>query len=264
MTHRHDRGHLRDRGWVKFDSTPQLRDWVAHAALAARQILADPANGHWYRHARTWFAGVNILPNDGDGALPGGPPLHGPVIDTLRDVMSPLPVTFEPGQLSACFPGYPGNDGSESASAHRFRVSRDAAHVDGLHAEGPLRRRFLREYHSFLLGITLSDVGPGQSPFVIWEGSHRIMRDAFAAVLDSVPPDQWDTIDLTEPYQEARRRVFNDCSRIELTASTGEAYIVHRHALHGMAPWTGGQTAPRLIAYFRPPTTDRVDWLAAR
>jgi hypothetical protein len=58
-------------------------------------------------------------------------------------------------------------------------VKRSSAHVDGLHAERPEKRRRLRELHDFILGIPLDDVDEGAAPFAIWEGSHEIMREAF-------------------------------------------------------------------------------------
>ncbi len=53
-----------------------------------------------------------------------------------------------------------------------------------------------------------------------------------------------------------------------LTAPPGGAILVHRHMLHGIAPWAQAATAPpegRMIAYFRPNFRDdtRADWLTA-
>jgi hypothetical protein len=50
-------------------------------------------------------------------------------------------------------------------------------------------------------------------------------------------------------------------------AQPGEAVLVHRLALHGVAPWQKGATAPpegRMIAYFRPEFQGLGDdWLSA-
>jgi len=62
-------------------------------------------------------------------------------------------------------------------------------------------------------------------------------------------------VDITEVYQATRREIFETCRRIELPAKPGEAYLLHRHCLHGVAPWGATATASpdgRMIAYFRP------------
>jgi len=44
----------------------------------------------------------------------------------------------------------------------------------------------------------------------------------------------------------------------------GEATLLHRLTLHGVAPWAAGVTAPpegRIIAYFRPLMGTVQDWL---
>ena len=86
-------------------------------------------------------------------------------------------------------------------------------------------------------------------------------------VLADLPEAEWPDADLTEVYQAARREAFETCARVTLPTRPGTAYLVHRLALHGVAPWGHGATAPpegRMIAYFRPefPTGTR-DWLEA-
>ena len=49
--------------------------------------------------------------------------------------------------------------------------------------------------------------------------------------------------DVTAVYQQTRRRVFESCNRVKIIARPGEAFIVHRLALHGMAPWVADVTA---------------------
>ena len=70
--------------------------------------------------------------------------------------------------------------------------------------------------------------------------------------------------DLTDLYHAARRLVFAECPRVEVTTKPGETYLVHRLTLHGMAPWSGetGHVASRTIIYFRPPFADPADWLS--
>ena len=61
--------------------------------------------------------------------------------------------------------------------------------------------------------------------------------------------------DVTDIYTKARRKVFDTCARVVVHAPPGAVILVHRLALHGVAPWQKGATADpagRLIAYFRP------------
>lgn len=240
---------------------PDVR--VARWAKAARQAAvaalarAEGAPGA-RRHGGTWFAGVDALPNSPDGAI-GGVPLDGPWAG-LADWSGP----WHRAQLSAVFPGYPGRDRHESGAAHRFRLRRDAAHLDGLLPEGPDRRRHLREPHAFILGLPLNAAAPGASPLVVWQGSHRIMAAALAARLDPVPPELWGDEDVTEAYAAARREVLDRCPRREVPLLPGQSVVVHRRSLHGVAPWRAGAWvtgAARMVAYFRPVLPDPEDWL---
>ena len=254
------------RGWVKFEPSPEIAAWAAAALPPARAAMADPANAKWWRHGRTWFVGVHALPNDRRGAVPAGPALSGSAVDFVQNELSLANFTWDAAQISACTPGYPQDAGDESSTAHRYRAERDAAHVDGLHREAPDNRRFAREYHAFILGIPLSPVTAETSPFVVWEGSHEIMREAFARALSGVAPEDWAKRDITEAYHAARRKVFAECPRIEITAAPGECYLVHRLALHGMARWRGDDTMapPRIVVYFRPDCIGPEAWLKNR
>lgn len=102
---------------------------------------------------------------------------------------------------------------------------------------------------------------------MVWEGSHDILRAALAEALRGHDPQDWARVDLTEPYRAARARIFDSCRRVPLHARPGEAYLLHRLALHGVAPWEEGAEASvegRMIAYFRPLlANDTADWLEA-
>lgn len=250
-------------GWLRFKASPEVTGWIAHVRPVVECIARDPRHAHWRRHGGTWFVGVNLLPNDAAGALDGGPPLQGEAMDFLRRYMAPAPVALEPGQVSVCYPGYPQSDGDESEAAFRFRRDRDAAHLDGLMAIGDAKRRFLREPHAFVLGIPLAEVSAGMSPFVIWEGSHEIIRAAFAKAFAGIDPALWHEVDVTETYQQARREIFATCKRVEVLTKPGEVYAVHRMALHGMAPWTSAHEGARPVIYFRPELADMEAWLSA-
>jgi hypothetical protein len=138
--------------------------------------------------------------------------------------------------------------------------------VDGLLPEGPERRRFLREPHAFILGLPLNAVDA--APLTVWPGSHLTMGQALRAAVGSAPPA---TVDLTEAYHAARRDVFDRIEPVRVVARPGQAILLHRHLLHGVAPWEGGGqdgSGPRgqqsrMIAYFRPELPGGGSWLAA-
>ena len=230
------------------------RAWATHAIRAACAAVSAPENAHWLRCGGTWFAGVNILPNDAEGRIGDGPPLDGPAMDLLR-AMGLADVPLDRAQVSVVHPGYPRPRAGESDATFRYRRDRDAAHVDGLLAIGAARRRMAKETHAWILGLPLTATDPGASPLVVWEGSQRMMAEAFRDALAPYPTEDWPDVDLTETYHAARRRVFETCRRVPVHARPGEAYLLHPLALHGVAPWEDGAQAPpegRIVAYFRP------------
>ncbi len=247
------------RGWRRFAFDPALAAWVDAVRPAALATLDDPRHAGWWRNDRTWFVGVNALDNDETGALPDGPPLAGRAVAAARALAGPG-LRWDRAQISAILPGYP-RQGDDSDTAFAFRRNRDAAHVDGLHlVEG---RRVLREAQALLLGVPLTRADAGASPLVVWQGSHRIIARALAAALRPHAPRDWPKIDLSVPYKAARRQAFASCPRIAIPARPGQAYLLHRLALHGVSPWSPGaqSEAPgRLIAYFRPPIADITRW----
>lgn len=252
-----------DKGWIKFPAEPAVRDWAAAAYQVARDRVQDPAlQARWLTCEGTWFVGVDALPNDTSGNTGAGP-LTGEAYAAAKALYGILPL--HPAQVSVVYPGYPRPREGETEANFRYRLNRDAAHVDGFHATGPERRRMLKERHAYILGLPLTECSAGAAPLTVWEGSHHLMRTAFAEALKDIPEAKWAETDLTETYKATRREAFETCRRITLPARPGEAYIVHRLALHGVAPWQEGATAPpdgRMIAYFRPdlPEGNR-DWL---
>jgi hypothetical protein len=228
------------------------------------RMAEDPAaKSAWLRCGGTWFAGVNILPNDAEGGVTseGVPPLAGAPLDFIRDVLKIEPTPWDHAQISICYPGYPQPSEAESDAAFAYRLNRDAAHVDGL-IRDPARRRKPGEQHAFILGIPLTETDPKAAPLVVWEGSHEVMRRALSKALAGVSPQDWDEVDVTEAYHAARRECFETLERVEIFARPGEAYLLHRLALHGVAPWRGDEIRPRAIAYFRPTVAepDAPDW----
>ena len=235
-------------GWRRVAS-PAIAAWARAAHGPAVRALRDEPR----RHGDTWAVGLDLLPNAPDGGI--GAPL--PWAD-----LGLTPEPLHPAQLSTIYPGYPLRDAEESEANHRFRITRDAAHLDGLLPLGPDKRRFLKEPHAWILGLALTE--SDASPLVVWEGSHHLIRAALAQALAPHDPATWGEIDLTEPYAQARREVFARCNRVEVRQSPGEAVILHRMVLHGVAPWAEGATAPpegRIIAYFRPLLPSVETWL---
>ncbi|MGQ3489149.1 hypothetical protein [Roseovarius pacificus] len=251
-------------GWLRFTPEDSVRDW-AHAAraVAAERVADAGEQAKWLQCGGTWFVGVDTLPNGPDGTVGRSAPLRGAATELARRLYGALPL--HRGQVSVIYPGYPRPRDGESDAAFGYRAKRDAAHVDGVLAVGPDRRRMLKERHAYILGLPLTTCDAGASPFVVWEGSHLIMRDMFMAALGQWPETEWAEVDLTEVYQAARREVFDKCKRVEIAAKPGEAYLVHRFALHGVAPWAESAQAPeegRMIVYFRPEFIGGTrDWL---
>ena len=255
-----------ERGWCRFPYDPVLAGWADNALPAAREAVRAPENARWLRCGGTWFAGVNVLENDGRGAVRGGMPLGGQAVDFIHDALGIAGFSWDRGQVSVCYPGYPKPMPSEPETAYRYRLRRDAAHVDGLVPEGPDRRRHLREHHGFILGIPMAEADDCAAPFTVWEGSHLIIREAFREFFDGTAPEDWGELDVTEAYHDVRRSVFERCKRVEIAARPGEAYLTHRLALHGVALWSEGAGAGpdgRMIVYFRPEWGGPQDWLNA-
>jgi hypothetical protein len=248
---------LHIKGWTRLSALPGVAEWAAAALPAARRAIA--ASGEPWRCGGTWFVGVDVLPNAPDGSV-----ADVPLPSALTALLPRLPPVWHRAQVSTLRPGYPRPWDGESPAAFGYRQKRDAAHVDGLLPEGPDRRRHLREPHAFILGLALTEADPGAAPLVVWEGSHRLIRRALAAILRPHPPESWAEVDLTDAYHAARREVFATCPRIELPARPGEALLLHRLVLHGVAPWAPGAAASpdgRMIAYFRPQLLLFEEWL---
>lgn len=237
-------------GYVRFAWNSATHRWAEAARRAAQGVVRDPGmRARWLQCQGTWFVGVDALPTARDGSI-NAVPLRGPAIDRVgrcRDL--------HPAQLSITYPGYPRPRDGESDAAFRYRLKRDAAHMDGLLAEGTPKRRFLRERHDWILGLPLTETSAGASPLVVWEGSHVILQRAMIETLGDLDEVDWPLTDITDSYQAARRQVFATCPRIPLFTRPGEAVLLNPFLLHGVAPWQPLATASsdgRMVAYLRP------------
>ena len=242
-----------DQGWQVIDHHPAIANWASAAhALALKTLSTRPEP---WRCGGTWLVGVDALPNDASGAVPGA-----------AFPWQALPLATEPlhpAQLSVIKPGYPQPSLAETEAAFRFRLNRDAAHLDGL-IQQPDGARIMQEPHHWILGLPLNE--SDASPLVVWDGSHHILRAALIRALAEIPAENWGAVDLNPAYQAARREIFATCTRRSLPASPGQATLLHRLTLHGVAPWQAGAFAPpegRIIAYLRPQMASVQGWLTA-
>ena len=244
---------LKDLGWTLINHNPAIAHWARAAHTLAVNTLATRSEP--WRCGGTWLVGVDALPNDASGAVPGA-----------AFPWAALPLLPEPlhqAQLSVIRPGYPRPSETEPEPAFKYRLNRDAAHLDGLLLQSD-GTRIMQEPHHWILGIPLNK--SDASPLVVWDGSHSILRAALLAALANVPAEKWGRVDLNPAYQAARRVIFATCTRRLLPAKPGEATLLHRLTLHGVAPWATEAAAPpegRMIAYFRPQMTTVKDWLKA-
>lgn len=252
------------RGWIRFAYDPGTKNWAGHARKAGQLALDDPSLAQWHVCQGTWFVGVDALDNDSTGRVGRSEPLGGPAVAFITAHLGGMPALHK-GQVSVVWPGYPKPREGERAAAFRYRANRDGAHLDGVKPVGKARRRMIEEPHAFILGLPLTENASGAAPLVVWEGSHVIMCCALRQALDGYDPADWGRVDLTEAYGQARREVFETCRRVVVRGAPGEAFLLHRLALHGVAPWSSTEKAGplgRMIAYFRPPMPGgAVNWL---
>ncbi|MBO9477203.1 hypothetical protein J7382_06630 [Shimia sp. R11_0] len=254
---------LFEKGWAKLPFDAEVKAWAEHAWEAGQQSMHAPEHDPWWDCEGTWFIGVDALNNDVAGKLPGGPDLPlGPkrAIETLFGALPDL----HPAQMSVVFPGYPKARRGENEAGLRYRRNRDAAHLDGL-LRGEDGGRRVEEPHAWILGMPLTTNAASESPLVIWEGSHEVLREALGEVFAPHPPETWHEIDVRAVYQETRKTIFETCNRVPVCAQPGEAIVMHRLTLHGVAPWVGGdvESPCRAVAYFRPILAGGVpSWIA--
>jgi hypothetical protein len=233
---------------------PDIHAWAMAARRIGIKVARQPQMKQtWLQCQGTWFVGVDALPTDPTGAID-----HHALPTVLKDTVGHRS-DLHPAQLSITYPGYPRPRAGESDAAFRYRRNRDAAHMDGLLAEGLPKRRYLRERHDWILGLPLTEATPTASPLVVWEASHHILQSAMVNALQDVPETDWADTDITDVYTEARKTVFSNCKRVPLFTRPGEAVLLNPFLLHGVAPWTTNAQASkhgRMVAYFRPESSE--------
>ncbi len=250
------------KGWHVFDRDARLTRWVNASLGEARKTINDPINRKWLRHGGTWFAGVNVFNNDALGALGQGPRLHGNAVRFIEELTG-KPLALDKGQLSVCYPGYPKPSPAESDLAFAYRCNRDAAHIDGILKEG--QERYLREFHDYIFAIPMVDVDHLASPFVVWSGSHSIVRRRLLDALSGYRAAQWSQVPIKQVYQALRKEIFDSCERVEVHLKVGQALVAHRLLLHGTSPWRKNAMASedgRMMCFFRPATLGIEQWLS--
>jgi hypothetical protein len=249
--------HFNTKGWTIVPYDHALRKWAKSVQPVAENLIRDSElSERWLRCDGTWFAGVNVLPNDKRGAIEAHdvPPLpQTEFCDILSSFLGIGDISWDFGQVSACYPGYPRISADETIASFNFRKNRDNAHVDGLLKDEKTGARYPGEFHAFVVGIPLDTYPQGSSPMVVWDGSHRIIQKYMQDTLAEIPMKDWSEIDITQGYQQKRKECFEQLPRTEISVPQGSAYILHHMALHGIAPWVAPEGAPpRIIVYFRP------------
>jgi len=250
-----------DKGWRVFDYDKELHDWVRSSVDHAQATVEAADNKQWLRCGGTWFVGVNVLDNDPDGAVSVGVPLRGQALNFVKKV-SRKAIALDKGQLSVCYPGYPQPSLAETQAAYSYRLTRDAAHLDGVLKDGD--ERYLREYHDYILAIPMNEVDSKAAPFVVWSKSHSLVKHGLQAAIKNYPVEQWSDLPITRAYQSLRRDIFERCERVEIHLEVGQALVAHRLLLHGTAPWQDTTVATeegRMICFFRPASLSIEEWL---
>jgi len=222
---------------------------------------ADPKHNHWLRHGGTWFAGVNILENNTQGAVDGGQKLSGNAVNFVEQ-LTDAQIKLDKGQISVCYPGYPKPSVDENEAGFKYRLSRDAAHLDGVLKDDG--ERYLREYHDYILAIPMTDVSASAAPFVVWNGSHRTVHATLQRALANTSATEWSKVPVKKAYQAMRKEIFNECTRVEVPLKVGQVLVAHRLLLHGTATWQENAIAGsdgRMICFFRPATLTINQWL---
>lgn len=252
--------HYQKFGWVKFCSDKRLLNWLDSLQKNCDIDSLYPRHDyhHLWRCDGTWFVGVDTIPNDHHGIVRQSLPLDGSIIDFIKQHLWQRP-QWHRGQLSVCFPEYPKKGDEDTLKSWQFRIKHHAAHCDGIHGIGKFtndqkKSRFLKEHHRFILAIPLDNITQHNAPMMLWQESHRLIQKMLCDVFANMLTCEWQNYDITKIYQHCRRHILETITPIAMTANYGDAYLLHRHLLHGIKSWdrANHEAKIRRIIYFRP------------
>ncbi|MDG2355629.1 MAG: hypothetical protein P8L82_06390 [Paracoccaceae bacterium] len=266
-----------ENGWCFLDNHIENCRWIKAAKANIRNKFRQKEyRDSDFRSGATWFAGINFLDNGIGGDVDG--------ISFSSVLWSQISGNFgvnikywDAAQVSICWQGYPGKDPSESEKSFKYRLKKYSSHVDGLIPIGPSKRRFAKEFHAFILGIPITNNRVDSAPLMIWEGSHKIFRNMFSKAFAGLSENEVSNLDVTEIYQKYRRKVFTTCPVKKVFSHNNQPYILDRHLLHGMGPWSAAiddsllqhrnnlfrinPMSGRIVIYFRPAYKNPLDWI---
>ena len=242
-------------GWAVVHEDSGMSKWIVTAKKSVlKRLNSNQLDTKQFKCGGKWFVGVNFLDNDKNGRLDNFE-FDGIAVRAIKDHFGELFKFWDKAQVSICYEGYPKPSDDETSAAFAFRKNKFGAHVDGILPIGKSKRRYAREFHTFILGIPLESYDIFAAPLVVWEGSHQIVRGYLSKKLLNTSVKSWKNIDITQTYHEARKEIFLKCRKKIIMVPAGGSYILHRLALHGVMPWkkTGDLEAnSRKIVYFRP------------
>ena len=92
-----------DNGWIKFKYDAKLYDWLK---TVSRDVFSEIQNhdnrNNWLRYQGTWFAGVNVLKNNIQGAVVGGLRLDTDSSRWALEKFNVKEIKWDKGQVSVC------------------------------------------------------------------------------------------------------------------------------------------------------------------
>ena len=271
-----DWSNLNKNGWSFLNTDHIHYEWIAEA----KEQLETKFHQKLYdyndlRCGSTWFVGANFLDNSSNGNI-GTKSMSKIFFSNISKKFGPNIKYWDKAQVSICWPGYPKKDAKETKKSYDFRIKRFASHIDGIIPFGSKKRRFAKEFHAFILGFPLHNNCLDCAPLVLWEGSHKIFRNFFKEIYEGISFNKISNIDITELYNESRKKVFKNCEVKKITPQFKQPYLLDRHVLHGIDEWREKKNVKcspknhrllnslsdgRIIVYFRPVFFNPHDWI---
>tara|TARA_B100000902_G_scaffold171834_1_gene166099 strand:+ start:425 stop:1258 length:834 start_codon:yes stop_codon:yes gene_type:complete len=271
-----DWSNLKKNGWSFLNVDSIHYEWTIEAKKQLEtkfhQKLFDFKN---FRCGSTWFVGTNFLDNSSNGNI-GAKLMSKKIFNNILKKFGPNIKYWDKGQVSICWPGYPKKDEKETEQSFNFRIKRFASHIDGIIPFGSRKRRFAKEFHAFILGFPIQNNCLDCAPLVLWEGSHKIFRKFFKEIYEGITSNKISSIDITELYNEYRKKVFTNCEVKKIVPQFNQPFLLDRHILHGIHKWKEKNNVKfnsknnrplnsisdgRITIYFRPVFFNPLDWV---